>query len=92
MRLHVGRQPPVIVGVGEAYLYLRQHAVEGEALQEEKLLVLVQEVARGQGGVHRHVAPELDDLDVYHLHALLAGDRDAVVAESSRLEAGYLLK
>ncbi len=78
--LHVGSEPPVVGDVGEPHLDLRQHAVKREPLQEEQLLVLVQEVTRGEGGVHGHPAPQLDDLGVYHLHALLAGHRDAVVA------------
>src|SRR5215203_4113272 len=80
VRLHVVRQAPVVGDVGELDLHLREDTVEWEPLQKVAVLQLVQEVARGEGRVHGDPAPELHNLGVDHLDALLACYGDSVVA------------
>src|SRR3712207_7605655 len=54
--LDVGGKPAVVRDVGEPHPDLREHAVEGQALQQPALLQLVQKVAGGNLRVYRHAA------------------------------------
>src|SRR5215211_804822 len=77
---YVGSEPPVVRHVGEIQPDLRQHPIEGQALEKLALLQLVQEVPCRKRRVDGHPAPQLYDLGVDHLRAELAGDGDPVVA------------